>query len=431
MNATRDADVTRAPAVATKAWDPDSFIKLTEYREVEEVLKRGRDFVLEGTKNESQEFIGGTLVAIDGRAHMARRRSLMKMIGPKQPWGAEGRMFEDVFAETMERIRGDSEPDSASVHFDLLEFARIVNWRLTAALVGVDGVDNAEAVAHFQELAVPVLHGLTVEYSPEEKQRKAIVDAARLARQQFRAEMFDPAFARRRDLVTAAGDDKARKDALPGDLLTSLIIAAGDEEPDTEHIFREMMALLAGAINNPVAQAAFALDDIIPWLTEHPEDLANTGKKEFLNRAVKETLRLHRATRPYLVRIAPNDVKLESTGREIPAGSWVAGWIGPADLDTNVFGDDARQYNPYRKPTEADASPFGLSFGAGPHVCIGRPMLLWEQGGEEAQGSLTKMLRLLLANGVRPDPDGKQILEEGPEGGRRWTRYDVVMPLRP
>ncbi|WP_156045944.1 MULTISPECIES: cytochrome P450 [Actinomycetes] len=410
-----------------KGWNPDTFIQLTEYREVEEVLKRGRDFILEGTKSESQEFVGGTLIAIDGREHMARRRALMKMIGPKQPWGAEGHLFDDVFAETLEQFKSDSARGD-TVQFDLLDFARIVNWRVTAALVGVDGVDDVRSVARFQELVVPVLHGLTVEYSRSEDDRQATVEAARKARETFREELFDPAFNRRQALVAEAGDAKDKKDALPGDMLTSLIVAAENSKPDTEHIFREMMALLAGAINNPVAQAAFALDDMIPWLEKHPEDYEHIGKKEFLNKAVKETLRLHRATRPYLVRIAARDVVLESTGRKIAEGDWVAGWIGRAGHDATVYGDDALEYDPYRVPVDGEAQPFALSFGAGPHVCIGRPMLLWEQGDEEAQGSLTKMLRKLLALRVHPDPDGEQVMEVGPEGGRRWTRYDVIMP---
>ncbi len=346
MNATSSSTATHRTG-QIKGWNPDTFIQLTEYREVEEVLKRGRDFILEGTKSESQEFVGGTLIAIDGREHMARRRALMKMIGPKQPWGAEGHLFDDVFAETLERFKSDSARGD-TVQFDLLDFARIVNWRVTAALVGVDGVDDVRSVSRFQELVVPVLHGLTVEYSRSEDDRHATVESARKARETFREELFDPAFDRRQALVAEAGDDRDKKDALPGDMLTSLIVAAGNSEPDTEHIFREMMALLAGAINNPVAQAAFALDDMVTWLQNHPEDSEHTGKKEFLNKAVKETLRLHRATRPYLVRIAARNVVLESTGREIAEGDWVAGWIGQAGHDVAVYGDDALEYNPHR-----------------------------------------------------------------------------------
>jgi hypothetical protein len=31
-------------------WNPDTFVNLTEFREVEEVLRRGKDFVITGTK---------------------------------------------------------------------------------------------------------------------------------------------------------------------------------------------------------------------------------------------------------------------------------------------------------------------------------------------------------------------------------------------
>jgi hypothetical protein len=36
---------------------------------------------------------------------------------------------------------------------------------------------------------------------------------------------------------------------------------------------------------------------------------------------------------------------------------------------------------------------------------------------------------LQLASGMRPDPDGVQQVETTMEGGARYVRYDVVMPL--
>ena len=92
-----------------------------------------------------------------------------------------------------------------------------------------------------------------------------------------------------------------------------------------------------------------------------------------------------------------------------------------------VFGEDADTYNPFRRPVDDKVLPFGLAFGSGPHVCLGRPLLLWEQGAEEAQGIQTKLLRLLFAHGVRRDPRGVHD-EVGERGGRRYDRYDVLLP---
>jgi hypothetical protein len=90
-----------------------------------------------------------------------------------------------------------------------------------------------------------------------------------------------------------------------------------------------------------------------------------------------------------------------------------------------VFGADADLYDLNRQPLDRAASHFGVAFGAGPHVCLGRPLLIWEKGPESAQGLQAKMLRLLFAAGIARDDTGEQILA-GQEGGRRYIRYDVT-----
>jgi cytochrome P450 len=400
-------------------WDSQTFLELTEYREVEEVLRRGREFVLEGTKAESDEFVHGTLIALDGRPHLNRRRALMRMINPRQPWGAEGTLIDEVLAHNLARIESTVRPKDGAYHFDLVTFARQIIWRFTAAFVGIDGIEDDDAVARFVELATPVVAGLSIEYHPPHR-RPELLATTREARAAIREEVFNPSLARRKAAL-AAGEE------LPADLLTSLLRSDSGDSDDM--IFNEAIQLLAAAVNNPVLQLTWALDDVLRWLEEHPDDRARIGEKSFLNAAVAETLRLHRSSRPYLVRITVADTTLESTGRFIPAGTWIAGYLMAADHDTSVFGDDADVYNLDREPVDPKTAHFGLAFGAGPHLCIGRPMLVWEQGSEDHQGIQTKLLRALLARDARPDPAGVQKLESEP-WSHRYTRYDVIMPVR-
>ncbi|WP_157186734.1 cytochrome P450 [Nocardia jiangxiensis] len=407
-------------------WHPESFINLTDYREVTEVLHRGREFVLEGTKAESDEFVHDTLISIDGRPHLERRRALMKMLTPSQPWGAEGHLLDEVFDDNLRRIRETVPPVDGAHHFDLIDFCRRIVWRVTAAFVGIDGIDSDEKVSWFLELAAPVLNTLVVEYAPE-AERDAIVLRGREAREQIRREMFLPSIERRRALLRQAAESGGSTEDLPADLLMSMLADAGDGDTDLEPIFREAVALLAASVNNPVSQAAWSLDDLLDWLEAHPEGHAHTSEREFLNLAVKESIRLHRSSRPYLVRIATADTVLESTGRAVPAGSWVASWVGAANRDPAVFGADSDSFDPYRAPLDPKVATFGVGFGIGPHSCLGRPMLLWEQGGEEAQGIQTKLLRFMLRSGIRKDPGGVHELI-GVEGGRRFSRYDVTLP---
>ncbi|BBG02588.1 MULTISPECIES: cytochrome P450 [Pseudonocardia] len=414
------SETTRSTAGTPSTQDPREWLELTEYREVEEVLRRGREFLTGGGPAESED-VHVSLVAIDGREHLARRRALMRMINPSRPWGAEGTLIDEVFAEDMARLRAGVEPVDGLVHFDLVEFLRGIIWRFTAKFVGIDGIDDQEQTARFVALAVPLVNGIAIEYVPEDRRDEAR-EQARRARAVIREDLFLPSLERRRALVDAGTPD----DELPGDLLTSLLQAGASDEL----IFTEAVQLLAASVNNPVLQSTLAVDDLLRWLESHPADRARIGERDFLNAAVKETLRLHRATRPYLTRRAATDVTLASTGRFVPQGTWIAGYLMDADHDPSVFGDDAHEYDPHRTLADPEVARFGLAFGAGPHVCIGRPMLLWEQGDERAQGVQTKVLRFLLESGVRADPDGQHPMT-GERGSHRFTRYDVVVPADP
>jgi cytochrome P450 len=407
------------------AWDHGKFLDLTEFREVEEVLRRGKDFVLAGTRAGSSEFAHGTIVAIDGRAHLNQRRALTKMISPDQPWGPEGTLVDEVFAHNLHNLRETSAPKDDMISFDLIEFCRRIVWRVAAAFVGIDGIDDDATVAQAQRLAFTVFEGFNVEQHPEERHAQILAEARR-ASKRIRERLFDPSLERRRKLVEASRDQGSASEQLATDMITSLLIAAGDEEPDTDGIFREMVMLLAGSINNPVAQTAWALNDLLPWLDAHPEFRERTSERDFLNHAVKETVRLHRSARPHLVRIAVDDTVLGSSARRIPKGQWLSCWLQAANRDPSVFGPDADRYDPYRTPLDPKVAPFGVAFGVGPHTCLGRPLVLWDQGGEHAQGLQIKLLRFLLAEGVRIDSAGLQQ-EDGLAGGRRFTRYDVLI----
>ncbi|WP_197038162.1 MULTISPECIES: cytochrome P450 [Actinomycetes] len=410
------------------AWDLDNGHHLRSYGELEEVLRRTRDFSIQATKRESLEFTEGTLVALDGRPHLNRRKALTRMLSPKMPWGAEGRAFDEAFDHYMKLTIESAAPGATEVRFDMLAFAAGVYWRLMAGMIGIDQVETEEDIEQFRELAGAVVTGLSIEYAPE-AEKDALLVKARAAVARLRETAYVPSFERRLRLVRDAVGDVEKKNALPGDLITSLLAVQEDlANIDDTLIFREMVELMAGSVNNPVAMAAYALDDIVPWLDQHPEARAKLGDRAFLNAAVAESLRLHRATRPYLARVAQTDIVLTS-GREIKKGEWVYGWLGASDRDPEVFGSDRDEYKPGRNVDDEKVPSWGLAFGAGSHLCLGRPILVWDQGGNDAQGVLVKMLRKQLEHGIKPDPNGIQEEFTGPEGGTRYIRYDVVMPL--
>jgi cytochrome P450 len=421
-------EVTDVPAGhPPMVFDRDSGVDLTTYSDVEEML-RSRSFGMEGSYQDSLEFVDGTLIAMDGRAHLNRRKALARMLSPKMPWGAEGKVFDEIFDHYLRLAKQQAEPGATVVRFDLFDFAARVYWRLIAGMIGIDQVETEEDIERFRAVSTHLVTGIVLDYVPREHRDK-VLQEARNAVAEIRQEIYLPSFQRRLDLVREAGDDAEKKDALPGDLITSMIVVQEDlDNIDDTAIFREMTELLAASVNNPVVFAVYGLDDVVPWLDAHPEDRERLEDREFLNRCMSESLRLHRVTRPYLVRLAKEDTALEN-GREVHAGEWAKAWVGKANRDAAVFGDAADEYNPYRVPLVDKVPGFGMAFAAGAHMCLGRPILVWEHGENDAQGLLAKMLRLQLASGMRPDPDGVQQVETTMEGGARYVRYDVVVPL--
>lgn len=405
----------------------DGTVDLTTYRDVEGML-RSRSFGMEGSYVESLEFVEGSLIAIDGRAHLNRRKAMARMLNPKMPWGAEGHAFEQIFAHYLQLERDKAAPEANELRFDLFDFAARIYWRLMAQMIGLDQVETEEDIERFRKVSSRLVMGIVLDYVPADRRDEAR-DSARAAVAQIREEVFLPSFNRRLALVRDAGGDAERKSALPGDLITSMIAVHDDlDDIDDTLIFREMTELLAASVNNPVIFAVYGLDDVLPWLEAHPEDRALTGDRDFLNRCISESLRLHRVTRPYLVRVAKESTVL-TDGREVPEGGRIRAWVGTADRDESVFGEHTDDYNPRRNPIGDKIPGFGLAFGGGPHMCLGRPILVWEQGDNQAQGLLVKMLRLQLEHGMRPAPSVKQPVETTMEGGKRYVRYEVVVPL--
>jgi benzoate 4-monooxygenase len=93
-----------------------------------------------------------------------------------------------------------------------------------------------------------------------------------------------------------------------------------------------------------------------------------------------------------------------ASGRHIRAGEQVTLELGSANRDPAVFAPDPDEYD-LRRPGVADAGASGLTFGAGPHTCIGKFLAIGDaQTGDGAIGTMTRILRELYRAGLAPDP---------------------------
>ena len=149
---------------------------------------------------------------------------------------------------------------------------------------------------------------------------------------------------------------------------------------------------------------------------------------EFLRHACEEALRLHGPV-PALLRRAVHDVELDGEAH-VAADEDIACLLGPANTDPDVYGDGGASYDPHRFETVGARAAHGLSFGAGAHLCSGRPLAIGlppAAGGElQVMGVVPRLMRELLARAARPDPDDPPSLRTDTEA-RRYASYRLVL----
>ena len=147
-----------------------------------------------------------------------------------------------------------------------------------------------------------------------------------------------------------------------GDDLLSQIIAAGDDGSvlRPEQVISYVHTLYLAGMHTTVNQIPLGL-----WtLLSHPEQWSLlSSSPDLLGNAVEEVLRFE-PTAHYFRRTAEIDVDIE--GVTIPAGTDVLCWIASAARDEAYWGESADVLD----ITRPDASKH-ITFGFGPHVCIG------------------------------------------------------------
>lgn len=159
--------------------------------------------------------------------------------------------------------------------------------------------------------------------------------------------------------------DARRKDA-QDDLVSDLLEVAREDGGLSDADIRENCAGLLSAGN-------LTTTDLIGnglWLLlTHPDERAKlTADPSLINNAIEEVLRFEPPVE-ITSRIAPREMKVG--GCPVAHGQVVSPWIRAANRDPNAFDapdrfDIARKHVPH------------LSFGGGPHICIGAPLARME-----------------------------------------------------
>ncbi|GAA4680740.1 hypothetical protein GCM10023215_12750 [Pseudonocardia yuanmonensis] len=365
-------------------------VTLTSFADAKEAYRSAE--LRQSLYDEGEVVMADVLVNLHGREHRDRRRVENRMFRREVFERYERELFPGVVARTLQ-------PYVERGGVDLVHLGHELMLNLAALTAGVDRPEGtAEETARLYAYMMRFIQGATLAHSTGDRAAEAAAVAQAL--EDWDAEFLAPSIARRRALL-AAGEE------LPRDVLATLL-RHEDELGLPHHVIRREVAffLLAGGHTSATAFVR-TVDHLLDRLETRPDERARVADPLFLQRCVHETVRLNPSS-PVGRRRALAPVRLRS-GVEIPEGATVVIDLHAVNRDVTVFGPDAAEFDPDRA-VPPGVAPFGLSFAAGMHVCIGQDLAagVVARGGADPDahlfGLVTGAVGQLFAAGVRRDP---------------------------
>ncbi|MFE7169942.1 cytochrome P450 [Streptomyces sp. NPDC057616] len=174
----------------------------------------------------------------------------------------------------------------------------------------------------------------------------------------------------------------ALKREMPGDDLTSALIAARDDEDGTRLSEQELLDTLVLMVSAGHETTVNLIDNAIHAMLTHPEQLAlvRAGRASWED-VIEEALRVEAPVASLPLRYAVEDLAMEEFGGPegvvIGKGEAILAAYAAAGRHPGKYGDDADRFDITRADKEH------LAFGYGVHFCLGAPL-----GRLEAQVAL-------------------------------------------
>lgn len=371
---------------------------------------RSRD-LRQSLYDEGEVVMADVLVNLHGDEHRARRR-------------VENRFFRRETFELYEQelfpavVEATVAPSVAAGRADLVPLGHQLMLNLAALTAGIDRpAGTAAETGRLYAYMMRFIEGATLAHSTRDKDAQRAVIAQALV--DWDAEFLAPSMARRRALGP---------DAPPRDVLACLLRHQDELGLGPKALRREVAFFLLAAAHTSATAFVRSIDHVLGWIDRHPADADRVAADPvFVQRCVHETVRLNPSS-PTGRRRALAPVRLRS-GVTIPEGATVVIDLLAVNRDPEVFGPDAAAFDPYRSVPHGVA-PFGLSFAAGMHVCIGQDLAAGVVPGVGTDrqthlfGLVTGAVRHLFRCGVRRDPDDPP--ERDANTARPyWGRYPV------
>ena len=276
-----------------------------------------------------EKLMNNNLFFLDRKNHLRLRKLALPAFSPR----IMQQMKERFAVLVKERFDEIGNPSSFNFAADVAE---IVPTQAIASLVGIP----RDKFPIFDSLAYGVVRGINPMLTPDERKDaiKGVPEGLALLN-----ELID------------------ERRASPGDDFLSTLILAEDQGSKLSNL--EMCALV-GAVLGAGSDTAVDLHSyLIKNLLQHPEEFESLKKDPGLVQgAISETLRYESSGKTGLARYASED--LEINGNQVKKGQMVQLITSTAGMDSSIYNDPGK-FNIQR---DHDKS---ISFGQGPHYCIG------------------------------------------------------------
>jgi cytochrome P450 len=390
---------------------------ITDYAEASKALKE-RD-LRQALYDEGAVVMQDVLVNLHGDEHKARRTLETKVFRRDFFRHYENEVFPVTLQQTLA-------PYAQAGGMDLVDFGYRVMVNLTADFTGIDRPKKTpEETADLMMLLR--LFGKTATLAHATIDRDVVRQEALTALKRFDETYIQPSIDTRLALLEDLNTGKITEEDLPRDILMVLLRNEDNIDVQRDVLTREMAFFALAGAHTSIHTLTHALHELLTWVAANPDDRKRVAAEpRFIQRCVLESVRLHPSS-PIAARRSLCPVHLPSA--DIEEGESVIIDLQTANRSTDVFGDDAATFNPYRELPKGQ-SYYGLSFGQGMHACLGLNLaagvLPREGEAVEQMGTIALIVQALFEQNVRLDPE--QLAEKDASTARDlWGFYPVLL----
>ena len=372
-------------------------------------------------------FLPTTVVCLHGKKHIDKKRLFMGAFNRTFFRHYQNHVFSAARKETLDPVIESGKGDMAKLAYRVL-----VN--LVADSAGIDRVHTEQDTDRLLALIGKLGHAPTMGQLTNPADRDRLMAELEKALENFRTEFFEPSAARRRELIAKVEAGEMDEKALLNDAITAQLrqLPTDDDLPYDERVKDGAFFILAGAFTTANVLMN-TVNEVLDWVDKHPEDRQKMIDDPILmQKFIWEAVRLHPAS-PITKRRALCPMHLPD-GHEAEQDEFVTVDLTKANRNTDLSGNDAEEFNPYRELT--GWTPLhGLSFGSGAHSCLGKMLAVGVQitdrnkGEEEIEfGTIHMVLRALLKHGIDCDADRPIEIDESTTRRHFITLLFVLNP---